>query len=75
MQAAAASGDLQTARWIVKCTEQEAVLNEKEMQMNEMRKLLQQGPLQTKTRQETAGPPPPKANDISRIQLIDNAYS
>ena len=37
LQAAAASGDLQTARWIVKCIEQEAVHNEKEKQMDEMR--------------------------------------
>ena len=71
LQAAAASGDLQTARWIVKCIEQEAVHNEKEKQMDEMRKLLQQGALLTKKRQETTEPPPPKTNDISRIQLID----
>ena len=36
-----------------------------------MRKLLQQGALLTKKRQEIAEPPPPKTNGISRIQLID----
>ena len=44
LQAAVASGDTQAASWIVKSIQQEAVHNENEKHMNEMRKLLlQQG--------------------------------
>ena len=50
MQAAVASGDMQTNSWIVKSIQQEAVHNENEKRMNEMRKLvLQQGALQKTT--------------------------
>ena len=73
LQAAVASGDMQTASWIVKSIQQEAVHDENEKHMNEMRKLLvQQGALMQKTtRPELTEPPPPKPNDISRIQLIE----
>ena len=50
LQAAVASGDTQTASWIIKSIQQEAVHNENEEHMNEMRKLmLQQGALVQKT--------------------------
>jgi hypothetical protein len=69
LQAAAASGDLQTARWIVKCIEQEAVHNEKEKQIDEMRKLLRQGALLTKTRQEIA------VSHLHQRSMTSHAYS
>ena len=72
LQAAVASGDTQAASWIVKSIQQEAVHNENEKHMNEMRKLmLQQGALMKTTRPELPESPPPKLNDISRIQLIE----
>jgi len=73
LQAAVAPGDMQTASWIVKSIQQEAVHDENEKHMNEMRKLLlQQGALMQKTtRPELTEPPPPKPNDFSRIQLIE----
>jgi hypothetical protein len=68
LQAAVASGDMQTDSWIVKSIQQEAVRDENEKHMNEIRKLvLQQGALQKTTRPELTEPPPPKPNDISRI--------
>jgi hypothetical protein len=74
LQAAVASGDTQTASWIIKSIQQEAVHNENEEHMNEMRKLmLQQGALMKTTRPELTESPLPKPNDISRIhvQLIE----